>query len=65
MNINNIGGNLTINGAQGSVAQAASIQVFKKALDSQASSALELINSIPAKSENLPSNLGQNINTKV
>lgn len=65
MDINNIGSNVSVQGAPGSLAQDVSIKVFKKALDAQASTALQLINSIPVKSANLPSNLGQNINTSV
>ena len=44
--------------------QAIGIAVLKKALDIQSSSALALLNAIPAvPSVNLPAHLGQNINT--
>ena len=65
MDINSVGANLAINGTPGSLAQDASILIFKKALYAQASSALQLISAIPIKSVNLPPNLGQNINTSV
>ena len=44
---------------------AVTISTMKKALDIQASMASQLIESIPAPSASLPSNLGQNINVKV
>lgn len=56
--------NLATAMSQQSLSQAVSIAVLKKALDIQASSAAQLIASIPA-APNLPSNLGQNINTSV
>lgn len=42
--------------------QAVGVAVLKKALDVQASGAAALINAIPMP-QNLPSNLGQNVNT--
>ena len=42
--------------------QAVAVAVLNKALDAQASGAMALINAIPAP-QNLPSNLGQNVNT--
>jgi hypothetical protein len=44
---------------------AVTISTMKKALDIQASTAAQLIESIPAPTSGLPSNLGQNINVKV
>ena len=44
--------------------QAIGIAVLKKALDSEAQTASALIDSLPAPSSpNLPSHLGQNVNT--
>jgi hypothetical protein len=56
--------NLATNMSEQATAQAVSIAVLKKALDVQANSAMQLIEAIPTAS-NLPSNLGQNINTSV
>lgn len=50
---------------QTKTAQAVSVAVLKKALDSQASSASALLEALPpVTSANLPPHLGQNINTK-
>ncbi|RUR13345.1 YjfB family protein [Legionella sp. km772] len=50
----------------GSLAQQAGVAILKKALDSEASASLQLINSIKTPTaSNLPSNLGQNINVAV
>ncbi len=50
--------------AQQSVAQEAGIRVFKKALETEANNMMQLLATIP-KASNLPSNLGQNVNTSV
>jgi hypothetical protein len=51
--------------SQANTSQAISIAVLKKSLDINKESALALINAIPTNSpaQNLPSYLGQNINT--
>lgn len=50
---------------QTKTAQAVSIAVLKKALDSQASAASALLEALPpVTAANLPPHLGQNINTK-
>lgn len=51
--------------AETSTNQAISIAVLKKAMDLSAASALALIEAIPDNTsiQNLPSHLGQNINT--
>ena len=41
---------------------AVTVSVMKKAMDSQASAAAQLINSVAQSSASLPDNLGQNIN---
>lgn len=43
--------------------QSVAVAVLKKALDAQASGAMALINAIPMP-QDLPSNLGQNVNTR-
>ena len=44
--------------------QAIGIAVMKKAMDAQASSAIAMLEALPpATSANLPSHLGQNVNT--
>lgn len=50
--------------AQAKTAEEVSVAVLKKALDSQASSAAALLDALPPVTPNLPSHLGQNINTK-
>lgn len=51
--------------SEASVQQAAGTAVLKKALDIGAENAMALINAIPdnTAAQNLPSHLGQNINT--
>lgn len=49
--------------AQERTANAASIAVFKKALDAQSSAALALLEAIP-QVQSLPPHLGNGINTK-
>lgn len=50
---------------QNRTAQAVSVSVLKKALDTQSSAALALLEALPTvPSVNLPPHLGQNINTK-
>ena len=51
--------------SEASTSQAVSIAVLKKAMDINAAGALALIEAIPdnASIQNLPSHLGQNINT--
>ena len=51
--------NLAVSMAQARTGDAVGIAVLKKAMDLQAQSALALVNALP----NLPSYLGQNINT--
>ncbi len=45
---------------------AVGVTVLKKALDMQAQNAMALINALPQppQAQNLPSHLGQNVNTK-
>lgn len=61
MDVGNIA-NLATSMALARTDQAIGIAVLKKALDAQASGAIALIAAIPAP-QNLPSNLGQNVNT--
>jgi hypothetical protein len=50
---------------QTKTAQEVSVAVLKKALDAQSSAAVALLEALPpVASSNLPSHLGQNINTK-
>lgn len=51
--------------AQTQIRQEVGVAVLKKALDMEASTALALLQAIPAmpSAANLPPNLGQNINT--
>ena len=43
---------------------AVGVTVLKKALDIEAQNAMTLINALPPQAQNLPSHLGQNVNTK-
>jgi hypothetical protein len=63
MDVSNIA-SLATSMAQARTDQAISVAVLKKALDAQASGAMALIAAIPVP-PNLPSNLGQNVNTSV
>jgi len=62
MDVNNIA-SLATHMTQTRVNQEVGVAVFKKALDAQASSAMALIDALPPTTPNLPSNLGQNVNT--
>ena len=62
MDVNNIA-SLATQMTQTRVNQEVGVAVFKKALDAQASSAMALIDALPPTTPNLPSNLGQNVNT--
>lgn len=62
MDVNSIA-NLATNAAQSRASQVTGVAVLKKALDVQASGAMALINALPPTTPNLPSHLGQNINT--
>ncbi|MBS4098021.1 MAG: YjfB family protein [Sulfuricella sp.] len=53
---------LATNMAQERTQQEVSMAVLKKALDTEASNAMALIDAIPPAQSNLPANLGQNIN---
>lgn len=57
--------NIATTMAESSTNQAVSIAVLKKAMDLSAAGALALIEAIPDNTsiQNLPSHLGQNINT--
>ena len=61
MDVNNIAG-LASQVAQQKTGDAVGVSVLKKALDSQAAAAAQLINALPPL-QKLPSNLGNNINT--
>lgn len=63
MEVNNIA-NLATTIANTATHQAVGIAVLKKAIDVQASSAAALLEALPpATAPNLPSHLGQNVNT--
>ncbi|MFA7238921.1 MAG: YjfB family protein [Sulfuricellaceae bacterium] len=62
MDVNSIA-NLATNMAQERTGQAIGVTVLKKALDAQAGSVMSLINALPPTTQNLPPNLGQNVNT--
>lgn len=62
MDVGNIAA-LATSMAQERTANAASIAVFKKALDAQSSAALALLEAIP-QVQSLPPHLGNSINTK-
>lgn len=53
---------LATNMSQERTTQDVGVAVLKKALDMQASNALALINALPPTPQNLPPNLGQNVN---
>lgn len=57
--------NVATSMSEANTSQAVSIAVFKKAMDINAAGALALIEAIPDNTsiQNLPSHLGQNINT--
>jgi len=62
MDVNNIA-NLATNMAQARTGQEIGVAVMKKALDAEASGVMSLINALPPSTQNLPSHLGQNVNT--
>lgn len=62
MEVNSIA-NLATGMAQERTNQAVGVAVLKKALDAQAGAAMSLIAALPPVPQNLPPNLGQNVNT--
>lgn len=62
MDVNNIA-NLATNMAQARTSQEIGVTVLKKALDAEAGGVMSLINALPSSTQNLPPNLGQNVNT--